>query len=671
MDTLYDGSSHIEQAEPDVRSLYLGLFLSFLCPLSCKTVRPVTAELSSLATNCQEPVLLQNYLKADITCTADGFFTSEQEARKRDLSPWIPCNDVEWVDDSQDFFGPGAGNDPDTLELSTYNRIFRDWLGGADRFNADMAAKVFQNFDQPLAFNQNNPILDSAMARTIKDLIQGAQHNIVFDIFLLGGTWGADILYDLGAAADRGVEVVLIHDNVSKFSVGNEMDALWQAAQQFSLKHPKFVAMDANISPPNRVSSVPFGLEKLGGIVSSLMDLTVSPQGKSDHSKVLIIDALHPNSLDDYLNLKPRALVMSRNLVDSAASFYHDEAVVIRGPAAVVTLLHYQSDIFWAWDQAKKAKRLNADDEKMLQSFKIRLDTLRSTPTLVKGQGWVSVEPIQVSANDEVRNLDTGIIPRIMAAERSIDIYNRIAYNWPLALALKEAMGRGVKVRVIMDQQTSSSALGNAVFPYMIADAPNRFSKHADKKKLFDETGKEITESDLPIKWFLPFRPGKSFGNKDRSDLAQEIHAKTIIIDGRLALFGSANFDSLSWAGGFREYSVWVDDPALASESARQFDRLWNHPYLTISHRVWKGDEPVPAELLQYLTIRRDAAACDPNAELCRLENILQGGKNFPDKGPARELIKGILATDAERIKLIIPAKIVLDKDDRPLCRKR
>ncbi|MDQ3231253.1 MAG: phosphatidylserine/phosphatidylglycerophosphate/cardiolipin synthase family protein, partial [Pseudobdellovibrionaceae bacterium] len=530
--------------------------------------------------------------------------------------------------------------------------------------------KVFQNFAQPLPFNQDNPILESAMARAVKDLIRDAQHNIVMDIFLLGGSWGADILHDLGAAADRGVEVVILHDNISKFSLGHEMDPLWQAAQQFSLKHPKFVVMDAHIKTPQRASSLPQSVDKLGGVLSSLMDMTAGPDGRADHSKILIVDGLYPKSPDDYLNLKPRALVTSRNFVDTAASLNHDEGVIIRGPAAVVTLLHYQSDIFWAWDQAKKAKRLNADDKTLLQSMHGRLENLRRTPTLVRGQGWVSVQPIQVSANDEIRNLDTGIMPRIMAAVSSIDIYDRVAFNWPLAMALKEAMARGVKVRVILDQQNSTSALGNATLPYMMVEAPRRLADGRETKQLLGESGQVIQEADLPIKWFLPFRPVKVFGSNDRSDLVQELHAKTIIIDGRLALFGSANLDSLSWAGGFREYSVWVDDPALASESARLFDRLWHHPFLTISHKVWMGAEAPSAEVVQYMKGRSDAVPCDPKSELCRPEMILQGGTIFPEKNPQRDAIKNVLAAEADRVRLLIPAKVLQDDRGRPQCRK-
>ncbi len=654
-----------------MRRYRIGLYCILLAVLSCKTIRPTSAELSSVAFNCQEPIALQAFLNGKKSCTSDSLFQKPEEARKRDVSVWIPCNDVEWVDDTQDLFGPGASNSAEALEQSNYARVFRDWLGTADRFTPAMAAEVFQNPSQPLSFNQGNPILETAMARTVKDLIRGAERNIVMNIFLLGGSWGAEIMHDLADAAERGVQVILLHDNVSKFAVANEMDPLWQAAIQFSLKHPRFTALESNISPPKRVSSVPFGLEKLGGIVSSLMDLTVSAEGKSDHSKVLIVDAIFQDSPEEYLNIKPRALISSRNMVDSAAAFYHDEAVIVKGPAAVITLLAFQSDIFWAWDQAKKMgkKLINAEDEALLQSVSSRLDQVRSGPTLVKGQGFVNVQPIQISANDEVRNLDSGIIPLIMAAERTIDIYDRIAYNWPLAIALKEAMARGVKVRVIMDQQNVSSALGNAVFPYMIAEAPRRLPNGRETKLLIDETGKTIKEADLPVKWFLPFRPAKLFASKDRSDLAQEIHAKTIIIDGRLALFGSANFDQLSWAGGFREYSVWVDDPALASESAREFDRLWNHPLLTISHKIWMGDAAPPQGLIDYFKASQMASGCDGKNEFCDFQNIVQGGKAYGDRGPIREIIRAVLATEADRIRLISPSKVLQDAKGKPLCR--
>ncbi|HET9237954.1 MAG TPA: phospholipase D family protein, partial [Oligoflexus sp.] len=240
--------------------------------------------------------------------------------------------------------------------------------------------------------------------------------------------------------------------------------------------------------------------------------------------------------------------------------------------------------------------------------------------------------------------------PRIMAAERSIDLYGPMAFNWPLAMALKEAMARGVKVRVILDQKNAQRALGNALLPYMLVTAPRRLPSGQETLELLDDTGKVIKEGDLPIRWFLPFRPAKQFASKDRSDLMQELHATTIIIDGRLALFGSASLDSLTWGTGLREYSMWVDDPALASESARQFDRLWNHPFLTVSHRVWLGEQEPSKEVTAGRAV----------------ESILQGGKTLPD----RESMKANLAAEADRSRLLVPGKVLQDDKGRPQCRK-
>ncbi|HET9236815.1 MAG TPA: hypothetical protein VFO10_06170, partial [Oligoflexus sp.] len=325
-----------------MRSLYLGLTLTCLSFLSCKTLRPQSAELASLPINCQEPIALQDYLKADTSCTADAFYENPADARKRDLSPWIPCNDVEWIDDTQDLFGPGAGNDVETLALATYQRIYQDWLGKADRLTPDMASRVFQKLDQPLTPPEENPILDSARSRAVKGLIQNAEHNIIMDMQMLGGSWGADILHDLAAVAERGVEVVLLHDGDVPSSLRSEVDPLRQAAQQFSLKHPRFVVLEAATRGSQKIA---------------LPQLTEGAWGRSDHSKVMIVDSLFQKTPDEYQTLKPRALVMSSDPVDAAGSFNHDEGIIIRGPAAVVTLLHYQPDVFAAWEQARKSKR--------------------------------------------------------------------------------------------------------------------------------------------------------------------------------------------------------------------------------------------------------------------------------------------------------------------------
>lgn len=62
--------------------------------------------------------------------------------------------------------------------------------------------------------------------------------------------------------------------------------------------------------------------------------------------------------------------------------------------------------------------------------------------------------------------------------------------------------------------------------------------------------------------------------------LCPRVHFKCIIIDGRLAYFGSANLTGAGMGAKAAvrrnfENGVWTDDPALIDPLAEQFDSLW------------------------------------------------------------------------------------------------
>ena len=128
----------------------------------------------------------------------------------------------------------------------------------------------------------------------------------------------------------------------------------------------------------------------------------------------------------------------------------------------------------------------------------------------------------------------------------------------------------------------------------------------------------------MPVYWHLPFRPAITFADENRTDLFQEIHAKSVIVDNRWTLFGSTNFDSITWAGGFREYSVWIDDPKIAAETTAMYDRLVNHPLLAVPHRVWLGKaNPANETMAYFATLEQDLenlASCESSDEACDLQ---------------------------------------------------
>ena len=624
--------------------------------------------------SCEAPVDISAQIKPALNCLKPGIWRDEKEARKRDLALGIPCNKVTWIDQNTDVFGEGDRDDAATIRSSTFFRTFK-WLGESDRFNLTASEDPFTAEEAAAG----TPILTGILPQTVHSLIENARSTIFLDMFLFGGSWGLEVSRDLIRAAERGVHVVVLHDTESMFAVGNEIVPLWDKLIEHSKVDPNLTVLASNTSPPHRVSSVPFGLQGLFGQLAKMNKASVSGEGRSDHSKILIIDAIYDQDKSEYLDaLEPKALVTSRNMVDSAGSYYYDESVIIEGPAAVAAMLHFRSDLYWAWEQAMKKSKssYNEDDSNLLGSWLNRLQALEQGPLLVKARGMTAVEAVQVSANDEVRNLDSGIIRRLAEAKTSIDLYGKISYSWEMAIALKEAMARGVQVRMILDQQTPTGALLNASLPYMMTQAPRRLANGKTTVELLDATGHVIKEEDIPVRWHLSFRPGYFFPSSktDRTPLAQEIHAKTIIVDGRYTLFGSTNFDTLTFAGGFREYSVWVDDPSIAEKASLVFDRMYHHPLLTVSHKVWLGKAPVPAEaqaFMDELRQERSEESCPQKEAICDPRSVLQGGSEYEKEKLKRDLIKNVLSQEEKRIRSVGVDAFTIDEQGDVICSLR
>ena len=372
-------------------------------------------------------------------------------------------------------------------------------------------------------------------------------------------------------------------------------------------------------------------------------------------------DQISEFNTDTYI---PGALVSSKNMVDSAASYYFDESVIIDGPAAVASMLQYSSDLNLAYEQATRRGEMSSSDQALVEEVIRKLELMAEKPLYVKTRGSTPIEVVQSRPDDKVRNLDVAILSKIENAKESIEIYGKIAYNWRLASSLKRAIAKGIQVKIILDQQTLDSAVLNSTLPFMMNEAPSYLTD--DLLQAFP------SEEMLPIKWFVPFRPGYLFSDDVRTDLAQEIHAKTIIIDSKHILFGSTNFDSITWSGGFREFSVWVEDPGLAKKVRSIFNRLYNHPLLVVSHSVWLGKEQVPSrylDLFNAIKASRSELNCPESEAICNLENILQGGKNYSSWAPKRRLIKAILQSESDRIQAVRPIDFLRSSSDEVICR--
>lgn len=632
---------------------------------SCKSTPKQSSSLSLIET-CSEPVDVSRFLEPSLSCLKPGIWPQNKEYDKRKLYEAVPCNQVEWLDQTEDVFGDKKENSPVAIRSSRHFQIFDEWLGAEDRFEFEDRSIVSQQ-------RSNNPIMETKFAAKLRSMIQDAQHFIFLDIFLIGGSWGVEIYKDLIEANRRGVQVLVIHDNRSVFAVGNEISELWELFKSEASITNGLVALDANISLEQSPSAIPFGLEKISQLFEGRVNSGISLNGRSDHSKILITDAIFRDSKEELVegSFVPRALITSKNMVDSAASYYFDESLVVQGPGAVVSQLHYRSDIYWALEQARGKKTISKEDDLLVEGLLNKLNSMAEAPLFVKARGEVELEVLQSLPNDQVRNLDVSILRRIQEAKSSIDIYGKIAYNWRLASALKQAIARGVELRVLLDQQTLDSALLNSTLPFMMTFAPSRLPDGRLTNKLLDADGRQLNEEDLPFKWFVPFRPGFYFASDKRTDLAQEIHAKTMVIDGEWVLFGSTNFDTLTWSGGFREYSAWIKSREIAKKVIDTFERIYNHPLLSVSHEIWLGKKPVPSELSEFfkeLRNERSSDECPSEEEICNLDNVVSGGKNYSSLAPNRRLIYSILSSESERIKATSTEYFTYDSDGQLVC---
>jgi phosphatidylserine/phosphatidylglycerophosphate/cardiolipin synthase-like enzyme len=266
-------------------------------------------------------------------------------------------------------------------------------------------------------------------------------------------------------------------------------------------------------------------------------------------------------------------LVTSKNFVDSTASYFHDESVIIAGPAAAVAQLLYLPDIEASIALALAERTIDQEKGQRVRTWINNCQQrLAFRQYRVAAGGHTAVKIIQANANDSVRNLEHGILALINKARKSIEVYGRMIYNVNLAQALVAAIGRGVKVRLILDGSTHIGQVMNSILP-----------------KLLVHLGAFSEECATPVRWFKPF-PAVNFpAAEHRPPLIQEIHAKTMIIDGTYALFGSANFDGPSWTGGFRELSVIVKDALVAKQALRVFDLLWHSDRYTTAHATIQG----------------------------------------------------------------------------------
>ena len=453
------------------------------------------------------------------------------------------CNDysISWIPTIED-------HRPDSTGKSKYDKI-HNWLRQEPRF---YPKKVMQQLSQPNsvpAASQNNPIFDTTYASALLSLIKTAKNTIFADIFLFGGSFGVEVSRQLLLATQRGVEVVILHDTESGFGVDRESEPVWNALVKLAEKNPKLVTLRTSNHHPNRPSAIPFGLEKIiQPLLASRSKTPLSLSGRSDHSKIIVTDGFTASA---------KACIGSKNWIDSAAMSFHDEAVVVHGQPAAAILSHYIPDIRAAQALAAKEDLLTTNNQALLAHWYDLSQSISHSPNNP------DIRIFETNIDSSRVEIEGQILKEIAGATTSIDLYGRLIYNPRLNAALAMAQKRGVIVRAILDQAQPSTTLLNSTLPLAL--------RHK---------GGSVKNT---VRWY---KRKSIYSQQNHSEIVRELHAKTIIFDGKTTMLGSCNFDAGSFTGGFRETNILINSVDIAQKARDQFNEIWSDEH-TITHEAF------------------------------------------------------------------------------------
>ncbi len=222
--------------------------------------------------------------------------------------------------------------------------------------------------------------------------------------------------------------------------------------------------------------------------------------------------------------------------------------VIESRPVADALAAVFEADAGWedtvAWERYREGRTFVAD-EPATGSYPARFDP----------------EPIELSSVRVVTapdNADREMLAVLDDAEESIRIKQvRIAPDHAFLRAAIEAAERGVHVRILLDDSWYVERENRALV--------ERIETRADRE-------------DLPIEARLV----------DSGDGFEKIHAKGVVVDDRLTLVGSVNWNDTSVHAN-REVTVLLESEAAAAYYAAVFDADWEGDRLSIPVAVGLG----------------------------------------------------------------------------------
>ncbi len=166
-------------------------------------------------------------------------------------------------------------------------------------------------------------------------------------------------------------------------------------------------------------------------------------------------------------------------------------------------------------------------------------------------------------------SMNDAIIESVQKAQSNIEIITPNMNVTKLLDAIAKAALRGVKVRIILSKGFTDFA----------QELPTRGGANSRSiSRIYDGLSKYLSHSEicqrLQIHWYS--HDGRAVTETTKPPAS---HAKFMLIDKKIAFFGSANMDNQSWVNS-REISLFVDKPSLASQwTSNFFDPIFSRSF--------------------------------------------------------------------------------------------
>lgn len=455
------------------------------------------------------------------------------------------------------------------VELISHNRVDPEriqWVNDRVIFAGGKLDFSQPYMQMPLkAGDEGNPIFNDPIFQRIRDMILSSKESVFIDIFLMGGTMGgtlAKFLLDQTVEKKKqnpNFKVLLLHDFATNYNMKHEMMPVFHYIKdriqtEAALRGSVFL-LQANIQrhPPG----IPFGITNLvpktDETFKALEKRNTYYESKIDHSKVIVID---PESD------APQAYFGSKNWSDHSGSYYYDNALYVRGPAAALVQAAYYDDVDAALTtnaQEKKwmfFKEEGFSNEAYLPQREAILEWFKVKRTYYPAVGKQVVRIAEANVDGKIKDARNILVDMISRAEKNISMEQLFIYDKYIndALIKRKKQVPGLKIRILADHN------GN----FNMGGLPNTIFLQ------------QLLNHGIEVRARKTLGIHAKFPDGTTQEYHQENHRKITSVDGKTMLAGSSNLNPDTLQGSFREFGAQIFDQAQIGQFEKEFNQAWN-----------------------------------------------------------------------------------------------